>query len=46
MGADDVAVMRPRHRADDRSALRAVAAPQWIGKRGFPPGAGCEVRRM
>ena len=25
---------------------RAVGAPQWIGKRAFAPGSGCEVSRM
>ena len=25
---------------------RAVGAPQWIGKRIFAPGSGCEVRRI
>jgi len=25
---------------------RAVGAPHWIGNRSFPPGSGCEVRRI
>ena len=46
MGADDVAVLRARHRADDRPALARGGAPQWIGKSSLAPGAGCEVRRI
>ena len=47
MGADDVAV-RP---SVDTVPItgprsRAVGAPQWIGKRTFAPGSGCEVRRI
>ena len=46
MRADDVAISRPRHRADDRAALARACRPQLIGKRGLAPGAGCDVRRM
>ncbi len=46
MGADDVAVMEPRHRADHRAAgARRPGAPL-DRERALPPGSGWEVRRM
>src|SRR5438132_1270060 len=37
-GRDTVPMIGPRS--------RAVGAPQWIGKRCFAPGSGCEVSRI
>src|SRR5215472_13690789 len=37
-GCDTVPMIGPR--------ACGLAAPQWIGKRDFPPGSGWEVRRM
>ena len=46
MGADHVAVLRPRHRADDRSAFARAGRAPVDGKLHLRPGTGCEVSRI
>ena len=46
MGADDVAVVEPRHGADHRAALARRRRAPVDRERALPPGSGWEVRRI
>jgi len=46
VGADDVAILRPGYRTDDRPALARAGRSPLDREFELPPGAGCEVIRI